>query len=80
MPKGTLIAAMNIGRAAEDEFQDWYDTEHLPERQRVPGFLHCQRWVGVDDRTLSLPQRRIAALPDLRHSAPASAVTFGRLS
>ena len=54
MPKGTLIAAMNIGRAAEDEFQDWYDTEHLPERQRVPGFLMCDRWIGVDDRRISL--------------------------
>jgi hypothetical protein len=39
MAKGTLIAAMKIGRAAEDEFHDWCDTEHLPERQRVPGFL-----------------------------------------
>ena len=47
MAKGTLIAAMNIGQAAEDEFHDWYDTEHLPERQRVPGFLVCQRWIGV---------------------------------
>ena len=54
MPKGTLIAAMNIGRAAEDEFQDWYDTEHLPERQRVSGFLACERWIGVDDRRISL--------------------------
>ena len=38
MAKGTLIAAMNIGQAAEDEFNDWYDTEHMPERQRMPGF------------------------------------------
>jgi hypothetical protein len=53
MAKGTLIAAMNIGGAAEDEFQDWYDTEHLPERQRVPGFLVCERWIGVADRTVS---------------------------
>jgi len=54
MAKGTLIAAMNIGRAAEDEFHDWYDTEHLPERQRVPGFLVCQRWIGADDRKVSV--------------------------
>jgi hypothetical protein len=54
MAKGTLIAAMRIGRAAEDEFHDWYDTEHLPERQRVPGFLVCQRWIGVDDPTVSV--------------------------
>ena len=54
MAKGTLIAAMKIGRAAEDEFHDWYDTEHLPERQRVPGFLVCERWIGADDRTVSV--------------------------
>ena len=54
MAKGALIAAMNIGRAAEDEFQDWYDTEHLPERQRVPGFLVCERWIRVSDRKVSV--------------------------
>ncbi|HEV8141604.1 MAG TPA: hypothetical protein VGQ77_02010 [Methylomirabilota bacterium] len=54
MAKGTLIAAMKIGRAAEDEFHDWYDTEHLPERQRVPGFLVCERWIGVEDGTVSV--------------------------
>ena len=54
MPKGTLIAAMHVGRAAEDEFHDWYDTEHLPERQRVPGFLLCQRWIGATDPRISL--------------------------
>ena len=54
MAKGTLIAAMKMGQAAEDEFHDWYDTEHLPERQRVPGFLTCERWIGVEDRKVSL--------------------------
>ena len=39
MAKGTLIAAMNFANIAEDEFHDWYDTEHLPERQRVPGAM-----------------------------------------
>lgn len=54
MAKGILIAAMNIGNAADDEFHDWYDTEHLPERQRVPGFLACQRWMGTQDRRTSI--------------------------
>jgi hypothetical protein len=54
MTRGTLIAAMKLGRAAEDEFHDWYDTEHLPERQRVAGFLLCQRWIGAQDRTVSV--------------------------
>jgi len=54
MAKGILIAAMNIGNAADDEFHDWYDTEHLPERQRVPGFLLCQRWMGTADKRVSI--------------------------
>ena len=54
MAKGILIAAMRIGKAAPDEFHDWYDTEHLPERERVPGFLACQRWIGTDDGTVSV--------------------------
>jgi len=54
MAKGTLIAAMGLGRAAEDEFHDWYDTEHLPERERVSGFLLCRRWLGADDSRVSV--------------------------
>jgi hypothetical protein len=62
MAKGTLIAAMKIGRAADDEFHDWYDTEHLPERQRVPGFLLCQRWLGAQDRRVSVATYDLATL------------------
>src|SRR5262245_51375354 len=54
MAKGILIAAMNIGNAAEDEFHDWYDTEHGPGRERVPGFFACQSWIGADDRKVSV--------------------------
>jgi hypothetical protein len=54
MAKGLLLAAMNIGRAAEDEFHDWYDAEHVPERERVPGFLLCRRWLGVADPRVSV--------------------------
>ena len=54
MAKGILIAAMNIGNAAEDEFHDWSDTEPLPERQRVPGFQLCQRWIGAQDPKVSV--------------------------
>ncbi|EGE58311.1 hypothetical protein RHECNPAF_33400116 [Rhizobium etli CNPAF512] len=39
-----------------------------------------QAWIACDERRESEPQRRITALPALRQRAPASAVTFGRLS
>lgn len=62
MAKGILIASMNIGGAAEDEFHDWYDTEHLPERERVRGFLLCQRWIGADDRKVSVATYDLEAI------------------
>jgi hypothetical protein len=49
MAKGALIAAMDFSDVAADEFNDWYDTEHIPERQRVPGFLSLQRWIGAEN-------------------------------
>jgi hypothetical protein len=54
MAKGILIASMNMANAAEDEFRDWYDTEHMPERVACPGFLRCQRWIGTTDRKISV--------------------------
>ena len=45
MAKGVLVAAFEYANVAEDEFNDWYDLEHIPERQRVSGFLSCQRWI-----------------------------------
>src|SRR5688572_21041101 len=69
MARGTLIAAMGIGQVAEDEFHDWYDTEHLPERQRVPGFLTCERWIGAQDRRVSVATYDLDTLGVLKSPA-----------
>ncbi|MBN8927354.1 MAG: hypothetical protein BGO51_08600 [Rhodospirillales bacterium 69-11] len=47
MPRGLLLVAFDYTNAQEDEFHDWYDLEHVPERQRIPGFGLCERWIGV---------------------------------
>ena len=49
MAKGQLIVALDFSSIAEDEFHDWFDTEHMPERERVPGFLSCRRWISVQN-------------------------------
>ena len=54
MAKGLLIAAMDFSIVAEDEFHDWYDTEHVPERLAVPGFINADRWIGIDNPKLSV--------------------------
>jgi hypothetical protein len=46
-PKALLLVTMEPSAADEQEFQDWYDTEHVPERAAIPGFLSAQRYVCV---------------------------------
>ena len=54
MGKGILIAALDFSNVAEDEFHDWYDLEHLPERQSVPGFLNGERWIDGKNPKISV--------------------------
>lgn len=69
MAKGQLIAAMDFSTVAEDEFNDWYDLEHIPERQRVPGFLRCQRWLGAENPKHSVATYDLENLAVLRGEA-----------
>ena len=45
--KGLLLAMMEPSAGFEEEFHDWYDTEHLPERVSFQGFENGQRFVCV---------------------------------
>ena len=45
--KGFLLVTMEPPPALEEEFNDWYDTEHIPERARIPGFESAMRFVCV---------------------------------
>ena len=43
--KGLLLVTMEPPAGLEDEFNDWYDTEHFPQRRALPGFESATRWV-----------------------------------
>ena len=43
MARGILLVGLDYTKAYEDEFHDWYDLEHLPERARIVGFGACER-------------------------------------
>jgi hypothetical protein len=43
--KGLLLTMTEPPRPMEEEFNAWYDTEHLPERLAIPGFISARRWV-----------------------------------
>jgi hypothetical protein len=35
---GLMLALMEPPDGLGEEFADWYDTEHLPQRRGLPGF------------------------------------------
>jgi hypothetical protein len=47
MPKGFLLVLMQPPPALEEEFNDWYDTEHVPERLSVTGFETALRYISL---------------------------------
>jgi hypothetical protein len=47
-PAGLLLAMMEPPPTMEEEFQDWYDTEHFPERAGCEGFVTAQRLLCLD--------------------------------
>ena len=47
MNKGLLLTITEPASRDEEEFNAWYDTEHLAERLAIPGFLSARRWVDA---------------------------------
>lgn len=41
---GLLLTMTEPSPANEDEFNAWYDNEHVIERLSIPGFLSARRW------------------------------------
>lgn len=44
--KGLLLTMTEPAPRDEEEFNAWYDTEHLAERLAIPGFVSARRWVA----------------------------------
>jgi hypothetical protein len=79
MARGLLLVAFDSSDAQQDEFNDWYDLEHVPERQRVSGFGTCERWISVAN-----PKHAVASYeldsPAVLQSAPYRAIAHENLS
>jgi hypothetical protein len=43
--RGLLLTMTEPPAAMEEEFNAWYESEHLPERLSIPGFRSARRWV-----------------------------------
>ena len=66
---GLLVAGFDASPVDPDEFNDWYDTEHMPERQRIAGFGRCERWIGADDPRIALATYDLDSLAVLQGDA-----------
>ena len=76
---GLLVAGFDTSPVAEDEFNDWYDTEHIPERSRIPGFINCERWLGAEDPKISIATYDLQS-PAVLESAEYRAIAGPNLS
>lgn len=67
--KGMLITSMDVDAADEQEFNIWYDREHLAERVAIEGFLEARRWIADQANPKYFCTYSTAAFEDL--SSPA---------
>src|ERR1700746_1817771 len=44
--KGMLLTSMDIDPEHEEDFNRWYDREHLEERVAIDGFLEARRYLA----------------------------------
>jgi len=72
--KGFLVVLMQPPPTLEEEFNAWYDTEHLPERLRVPGFETGLRYVCVSGAP------RYMAMYDMQNAAVLDSPEYLRVS
>jgi len=50
-----LVVQVDIDPAREDEFNRWYDEEHVPEKLAAPGFSSARRF-----KHFTIPHRYLA--------------------
>jgi hypothetical protein len=79
MARGLLVAAFDFSTSHADEFHDWYDLEHIPERRAIPGFGACERWIGDELPAVSVATYDLDSADVLRSEAY-TAIAYGNLS
>ena len=45
---GVILVSMNVDPFREEEFNDWYDMEHIPHFNRLPGVVTARRFRAID--------------------------------
>jgi predicted TIM-barrel fold metal-dependent hydrolase len=61
-----LVVFSDAAAGREDEYNSWYDTQHLPDVLHVPGFTWGQRYELADNETPSTRVPRYLALYEFK--------------
>ena len=77
--KASMIVTLKTRGIGQDEIDDWYDLEHIPQRIALPGFMATERWTVEGDTPLSLTVYDVTTL-DVLQSAPYLAITGANMS
>lgn len=46
--RGLLLVMMDVDPEHEEEFNRWYNEEHVPERLSIPGFISGRRFRAIE--------------------------------
>jgi hypothetical protein len=63
---GLVLICFDSSKAQVDEFNDWYDTEHIPERERTGVMLKAQRWLSRDNPRIAVAAYDLESVECLR--------------
>ena len=74
MTRHILLVQSNAKDGRDDDFNHWYDEEHLPDVLEVDGFVAARRFVAVPGVHGELPEHRYLAIYELDTDDPASAL------
>jgi hypothetical protein len=69
LANGLLLFITDIDPKNEDDFNRWYEEEHLAERMAIPGFVAARRFQAVEGSPKYLAIYDLES-PDVLQSAP----------
>ncbi len=58
MDRYKLLVLTNAVKGRDDEFNQWYDNQHIPDALDVPGYVTAQRFHLADTQMAGAPASR----------------------
>lgn len=78
MKEYTLVIYSNPAHGKEQEYNDWYNNQHLSDVLTVPGFISARRYKLSDvklDEAMPEPPHRYVAFYNMKTDNPEAALT-----